>query len=248
MDFYMTGDWDRALADLEGIYRAATGPGLIALSRSLVAYTRMVVNRGDIERAERHIAALEGPGLGPGMLERIDQASGRGILLRAMGDPAAALQAVRATIENAWTVGFLQENVREGLVEAVESAVEVGDLGEAEGIVARLEQEPASALPIFLLANRSRLRAIIDAAKGDHEGVGPAFDVAAHVFRATGIPFWLAVTLTQYAEWLVGRGRAAEAAPLLDEASAIFERLAAAPWLERVGRVVGRQVCTSTGA
>jgi class 3 adenylate cyclase/tetratricopeptide (TPR) repeat protein len=248
MDLYMTGEWDRALADLEGIYRAAAGPGLIAVSRSLVSYTRMLVGRGEIERAERHIAELEGPAMGSGMLERIDHASGEAILLRAKGDPAAALRALRGFVEKAWVVGFLQENVREGLVEAVESAVEIGDLGEAEGIVARLEQEPASALPTFLLASRSRLRAIIDATKGDHQGVGAAFQGAADAFRTAGIPFWLAVTLTQHAEWLAGQRRAAEAGPLLDEAYAIFERLGAAPWLERLGRVVGRQVSTSTGA
>ena len=50
------------------------------------------------------------------------------------------------------------------------------------------------------------------------------------------MPFYLAATLLEHAEWLIGRHRAEEAGPLLDEAREAFRTLQARPWLERVER------------
>jgi hypothetical protein len=47
------------------------------------------------------------------------------------------------------------------------------------------------------------------------------------------MPFDLAVTLLEHAEWLSGQGRATETAAPLAEAVDIFERLRARPWLDR---------------
>ena len=44
----------------------------------------------------------------------------------------------------------------------------------------------------------------------------------------------MAVALLEHGEWLIGQGRGNDAEPLLDGAQEIFERLPAAPWLERV--------------
>ena len=51
------------------------------------------------------------------------------------------------------------------------------------------------------------------------------------------MPFWLAVALLEYGEWLAPRDRAVEADPLLSEARRIFERLRARPWLDRLAAV-----------
>ena len=59
-------------------------------------------------------------------------------------------------------------------------------------------------------------------------------------FREVQMPFWLAVTLLEYGEWLAGDRRRDEAEPLLAEAREIFERLRAAPWLERVDAASSR--------
>jgi hypothetical protein len=55
--------------------------------------------------------------------------------------------------------------------------------------------------------------------------------------RDIGAVFWLAVTELEHAEWLVARGRLDEADQLAAAAVQTFERLAAAPWLERARRV-----------
>ena len=51
------------------------------------------------------------------------------------------------------------------------------------------------------------------------------------------MPFYLAVTELEHAEWLVAQNRAGDADPLLIEAREIFERLDATPWRERADRV-----------
>jgi hypothetical protein len=59
-----------------------------------------------------------------------------------------------------------------------------------------------------------------------------------------GVPFWMAVTLLEYAEWLTGQGRADDATSSLTEAREIFERLEARPWLERLERMGEPEVAT----
>ena len=68
------------------------------------------------------------------------------------------------------------------------------------------------------------------------------------MFRELAMPFPMAVALLEHGEWLAANGREDEAGPLLDEARAIFERLRAAPWLERVDKlVVGRVETVARG-
>jgi hypothetical protein len=55
--------------------------------------------------------------------------------------------------------------------------------------------------------------------------------------REIGIPFFLAQVLLEHGEWLTEQGRAEDARPLLDEARSTFDRLRAAPYLERVDKV-----------
>jgi hypothetical protein len=57
---------------------------------------------------------------------------------------------------------------------------------------------------------------------------------AQELFRELEMPFFVAITEREHAEWLDEQGSSEEAEPLLAEAREIFERLRARPWLERV--------------
>jgi hypothetical protein len=48
------------------------------------------------------------------------------------------------------------------------------------------------------------------------------------------MPFRLAVTQLEHAEWLARNREEAEAEPLLQDAEETFSRLRATPWLERL--------------
>ena len=54
------------------------------------------------------------------------------------------------------------------------------------------------------------------------------------MFRELGMPFWVATTLAEQAEWLRHEGQAQQADQIGEEAAAIFERLEAKPRLRRV--------------
>ena len=69
---------------------------------------------------------------------------------------------------------------------------------------------------------------------------GAAFKGAIGLFREMAIPFWMAVTLLEYAEWLTGQGRGDEAG-IPHRGAGVFERLEARPWLERLSRVDERE-------
>jgi hypothetical protein len=127
--------------------------------------------------------------------------------------------------------------VVECVVEAVEAALQLGRVETAQEFLARVENLAPGEDSQSLHAHRWRLGARIAAGRGEGEKTEQGFKRAAGAFRELAVPFWLGVTLLEHGEWLVGEARAAEAEPLLAEAREIFERLAAAPWLERVDGV-----------
>ena len=63
--------------------------------------------------------------------------------------------------------------------------------------------------------------------------VEPSFVAAEEALTELGMPFWLAVTQLEHAEWLVANRREVDARPLLAAAVETFERLKALPWLDR---------------
>jgi len=63
-----------------------------------------------------------------------------------------------------------------------------------------------------------------------------ALSSAERQFEGLSLPFARAVTQLEHAEWLIEVRRTDEAVSLLDEARSEFERLRAAPWIERTAR------------
>jgi len=82
-----------------------------------------------------------------------------------------------------------------------------------------------------------RYQARLDAARHKTEGVEEGLGAAVAIYREAERLFDQATTQLELAEWLVAEGRAPAAAGLLNESQAIFERLKARPWLDRVAKV-----------
>jgi hypothetical protein len=78
-----------------------------------------------------------------------------------------------------------------------------------------------------------RFRARLAALEGDEEEAERLFKRAAGLFRELAIPFYLAVTQLEHAEWLTAERRNGDAAGLLEESRSTFAALGAAPWLTR---------------
>ncbi len=229
------GEWDEALARLAQLptdrmheLRSAYPIGSALL---------IPINRGDLETARRVLESLPEAASSSDVQERLMFSVGHAALLRWEGRFEEALeQAERAF--GAWRdLALSHESVREGFVEAVESAFALGDLGKVAELLDTLSGFPRGTVPQFLHAHSMRFRSRLAAARGGNAAVEDGFKGASGLFRELGVPFWLAVTLLEHAEWLASQGRSEEGGPMLDEARGTFERLQARPWLERVDRV-----------
>ncbi|MEP7225606.1 MAG: hypothetical protein ABI783_11700, partial [Actinomycetota bacterium] len=158
----------------------------------------------------------------------------RAALRRAEGQLREALADGDAAIETRNLLGISGQSVKQGLTEAVEAAFTLGELAKVDELLALVEGVPLGTRPPFLDAQAKRFRARLD---GDPSG----YEVATERFRELGLPFWLAVTLLEHSEWLIGHGQPSEAEPLLAEAREIFENLEARPWLERLDAVTPKR-------
>jgi class 3 adenylate cyclase len=230
---YMLGRWDEALevaAEIpEDRLRDATTLSL------LTSVLEISLHRGDLEEARR-LRELYGD------LEQADDVQDRAIglsslavLRRAEGELDEVLRlAAEANATAIPSFGPAFQAVKQATVEAVEAALALGRIDEADRLLREVEETPPGVRSPYLYAQAQRLRArIVD----DADAAEALYTAAADGFRAVDAPFWLAVTLLEHGEWLSAHARAAEAAPLAAAATATFERLRAMPWLDRAARL-----------
>jgi predicted ATPase/class 3 adenylate cyclase len=217
---YMTGRWDEAMSVINEFTQEQIDSGGVMLSM-LESGVEISIARGKIDRANdifAMFARLEGS---TDLQDLSCYTSARASLHRAEGRMNEALADAVASIDMGDRMtGIAAQSVKQGLVDAVEAALAIGDSHKAEELLARIEAVPPGTRPPYLDAQARRLRARIG---GDIAG----FVGAEEIFRRLDVPFWLAVTLLEHGE-LTGDK------PLLDEAREIFHLLNAQPWLDRV--------------
>ncbi len=136
-------------------------------------------------------------------------------------------------LRTALPVGTADENVRGAWPIALDAALAAGRLDEAAELVAFLEGRSPGHVPPHMRAQLARSRGLLAAARGEPDAVEADLVAAVEGFRALGHVYWLARAETDLAGWLIERGRAADAKPLLDDAIEILDGLAAAPALAR---------------
>jgi tetratricopeptide (TPR) repeat protein len=230
----LLGRWDEALA-----IAAEQEPSVvIETARSNMLYTALIhCERGRLDVARGILAAGDELRDSDHPQVRASYAGIEARLLRAEGRYADAVAAALRGIPTGDEPLIKDTFFRRALVEAIEAALAQPDLDRAEELLAIPESlEPGEMTP-FLRANAARLRARLDAARGEDERIEESFRLAARLFNELGCSFHLAVTHLEHGEWLAGRGDAEEAEPLLVEARETFEQLKATPWLERMGRL-----------
>jgi class 3 adenylate cyclase/tetratricopeptide (TPR) repeat protein len=190
------------------------------------------VHQGHLEEAERWVSLLDEFGTSADAQEKSAHACGRARLLLARGDALEALQVAQIALDTREEMGVAQEYWKEPFVTALEAALELEDTVRAGDLLAIVEEMPAGSRPQFLWTQHHRFRARLAGMAGDDDA-DRLFRQAAGLFRELAMPFYLAVTELEHAEWLVFSGRETEAEPLLEEARAVFAALEAAPWSNR---------------
>jgi class 3 adenylate cyclase/tetratricopeptide (TPR) repeat protein len=223
---YMLGRWDEAQATSDEFTQQQIDAGGVVLSL-LQTGVEIHLQRGELDGAHRIFSMFSRLEESTDVQERSNYLCSRASLRRAEGRPQEALADGEAVIETSRTLGLGHQSAKQGFVEAIEAAFTLGEAAKIEELLTSIETVPPGSRPPYLDAQARRFRARL-------AGDGAGYEAAAEQFRQLGIPFWVAVTLLEHAEWLAPQGRAAEAEPHLAEAREIFERLEARPWLDRV--------------
>ena len=218
----MLGRWDEAVAASEEFTPEQIESGGLMLS-VLQSAVEIHIQRGELDDARRVLSMFTRLEESTDVQDRSCYLGSRAALLRAERRFHEAVADGEAAIETRHTLSIRAQAVKQGIVEAVEAAFSLGDLGKVEEVLQLVEAVPLGTRTPYLDAQARRFRARLG---GDPAG----YAAAAERFRELSLPFWLAVTLLEHGE-LTGDESS------LAEAHEIFERLGARPWLERIDAV-----------
>jgi tetratricopeptide (TPR) repeat protein len=227
------GDWDAALRRAAVSVAHGQAPGVLF---GEVALPWVLVERGKLEEARRILESMAPFAAREGPQSRSLEALARAAVRRGEGRAREALDAAEEVLARRAGLGDRHFYVKFGFVEAVEAAFALDDLDRVAELLREWDEHSAERRTPFVEAQEQLFAARLAACRGEPEPVEPSMVRAATIFRELSQPFYVAVTLLENGEWLAGHGRGGDAKPLLDEAQEIFERLRAAPWLERVSR------------
>jgi class 3 adenylate cyclase/tetratricopeptide (TPR) repeat protein len=234
---YALGEWDKLLANLDELPL-----DLLHHERGAFSVLRLVgplvhLHRGNPVQARRVFDVVAEIGVSADVQERAQHAAGLAAFLHYDGRHEEALTAAKEALSRQEDLGAGSEPFRESFVTGVSCVQALGDTSRARELANLVERIPRGKVPQYLHAHVARLRAYLAAQAGDAHAAEASYRRASATFRELGVPLWLGGTLLEYGEWLVAQSRAGDAEPLLAEAREIFERLGAAPWLERVEKV-----------
>jgi hypothetical protein len=195
--------------------------------------------RGEPEAARAGLEALTSWQDSDDPERRANHASVTVAVLLAEGQTDEALRVGGPALAHAIeTLGASHESVRFTWPNCLDAAIHSERLEETSELIALLADRPPGHIPPYLSAQLARGQALAHALEGDDETVEAGLESVLAAFRALGYPYWLAVTQTDLAAWLIGRGRQAEAGTLLDEAIPVLERLGATAALARARSLV----------
>lgn len=224
---FLLGEWDGASALWQEAESGWASFGSIGFSPTV----RLFAERGELDRAQAILAANDGFRTSTDLQARATLHDAQTAMLAKEGRYEEAIESALTALD-LWRAIGLQHYAVDALVEATQAAFALGDLDRVEDFVEQAAAWPLVERRRLLDAQQARLQGKLLAARGE-----PAADeltCAAARFRELELPFWTAVTLLEDGET---RADPEEAAALLAEAEAIFARLGAGPWLERVRAV-----------
>jgi len=230
----LLGRWDEALA------RAAEAEEIATTSfanRLLLEIVPVYCQRGQLERA-RELFEFYGAGESEDRQVVIGRDIAEARLLCSEQRLEEALVVAERAALAARDLGTTSLWFKFAVGAALEAALALGDTVKAREFLATLDSLRPGELTPLLKAQQARFRARLAALEKDADPQAE-FANAEQLFRKLETQPLLATTLLEHSEWLLGQGQSEKAAPLLEEACEIFERIDARPWLERAAQVTG---------
>jgi DNA-binding CsgD family transcriptional regulator len=242
---WRAGNWDKAERYAAEFLELLSQYGRVRVQDELPSVI-VAAHRGQIvearARAQLAIARAEAEG---NRNARAGYSWVLGFIELSRGDSATALEHLRRTFEvrNAMFVG--EPGVRLELGDLLEALISVGELDEADEVLATWEQRAADLDRSWALAILARCRALLLAARSDLEGALASFDrgLSEHARCGTD-PFHHARTLLALGKTQRRAKQRGLARTTLEDALARFVRLGAPLWAEQtraeLARIGGR--------
>ena len=229
VQYFVAGQWDEAVTEVEASVELAAGTGEsfgLLVGRSVLALISL--HRNDIRRAGEAIGEYSGATT---RFRSQWALWARALILEAGGKPAEAY----ATLADCWDrcaeLGLVLEYRMIG-ADLVRLALARADQGRAREVTARVTELAERNPGIGSLAGAAlRCRGLLD----DDAG---ALRAAVDAFAAGARPLELALTAEEAGAALARRGLPGQARQLLDRATEIYERLGAARDLARAEAVL----------
>jgi class 3 adenylate cyclase/predicted ATPase len=234
--FYALGEWDEVLAMQSQTLDAGWSQHRFAVSEALIAAVPIAVHRGRLEDARRMVDGAGELASSADVQERAIYGLGNATVLLASGNAADSLAAAEVALAARKSLPAGQDVIKESFVVAMEAALTLGRIDKAEELLSSVEALSPGQRTQFYGAHVARFRAQLALRRDEPDEAERLFKGAGGLFQELAMPFYLAVTRLEHAEWLESEGRAEDAEPLLAEARQVFERLQAVRWLERVAQ------------
>ncbi len=190
---------------------------------------------GNTDAARAHLSGCRAWVSSDDIQKRSTYLSTEAMVLLSEGDSRHALESARRAIDEAMSggIGLANEVIRLAFPVAVEAAIDLSELEEADQLAELVAVRPPGEVPPYLRAQVTRSKALAAAARGEDELVAEKLASVEAIFRDLGYGYWRARTQLDLAEWFAGRQRLEESATLATEAAATFAAVGAAPMLVR---------------
>jgi class 3 adenylate cyclase/tetratricopeptide (TPR) repeat protein len=226
----MLGRWEEALARLAEIPDGHVGQDSNLLS-PLSGPFEIHLQRGQLDQARRLLSRFEELSRsGDAQAESAYQPALAAVRL-AEGNYRDSLKAAEQAFAAREHLGITGQGVKFGFLYGLEAARALADQAKQIELLEIVEALPVGLRSPFLDATAHRFRAHL---AGHEPGADRHFTAAEAQLSAIEVPFYLAVTQLEHAEWLNRQGRHDDAQPFLAAARNTFERLQATPWLQRL--------------
>lgn len=235
---FARGDWDEVIAREDDLPEEDWTRVRIAFATLLTAIVPTRVHRGELDHARRFAGLFRELEESADLQEQSQVHFAEATLQLADGLYAEALRNALASFDTRASNGISYEAVKEAFVVAVEAALALDDIERVEQLLAVVESLPPGHKPQFLHAHALRFRARLAARRDDAEDAERGFRSAVDRFGLLGLTFYRGVALLEQGEWFSTQGRRDEVEAVVGEAREIFERLQAAPWLDRLARTL----------
>ena len=221
-------------------------PGAEMINYSLACLEAL---RGNAHAAREHLSLCRAWATSDDVQYRIGYLIGEASVAYADGESRQALERARRAIDEAvgGHLGLAHENVRRAFPLAIEAAMDLGDLEQADRLAELLATRPAGEVSPFLGAQVDRAKALAASARDRNEYVEENLVAVESTFRNLGYPYWTARTQLDRAEWLAGQERLEESATVACEAATTFERVGAAPMLARARALFEPEMARNPG-